>query len=163
MKRKKQPGSLRSLLLIAVLLCWILPILCLMVFSGTLLKRSYERSARQELTTRAQSAVDQIVIRLDDLFEASRTVSYDGVVRNAYRLFLRDGDSAALYRTVTDYLNQNFTWNERIPAAFLSFWEDIDVRPYAASRGDFGYSTQKEYRETIEADVLEKMHDVFYY
>ncbi len=160
MKRKKQPGSLRSLLLIAVLLCWILPILCLMVFSGTLLKRSYERSARQELTTRAQSAVDQIVIRLDDLFEASRTVSYDGVVRNAYRLFLRDGDSAALYRTVTDYLNQNFTWNERIPAAFLSFWEDIDVRPYAASRGDFGYSTQKEYRETIEADVLEKMHDV---
>lgn len=160
MKKRWQPPSLRTLLLIAFLLCWVLPVLCLMILQGTMLKRSYERSARQELTSRAANAVEQTEIRMDDLFEASKTVSYDGVVRNAYRLYQRDGDSAALYRTVTDYLNQNFTWNERIPAAFISFWEEPDVKPYAASRGDFGYNTQREYRETIEPDVLRKMSSI---
>ena len=160
MKKQWQPPSLRTLLLIAFLLCWVLPVLCLMILQGTMLKRSYERSSRQELTSRAANALEQTKIRMDDLFEASKTVSYDGVVRNAYRLYQRDGDSAALYRTVTDYLNQNFTWNERIPAAFISFWEEPDVKPYAASRGDFGYNTQREYRETIEPDVLRKMSSI---
>ena len=98
MKKRKTPPSLRTLLVSAIFLCWVLPVVCLMVLQGTMLKRSYESSARQELTSRAQNAMEQISIRMDDLFEASKTVSYDGVVRNAYRLFQRDGDSAALYR-----------------------------------------------------------------
>ena len=160
MNETKRPRSLRTRLLAAVLLCWILPVLSVMALGGYLLGGSYERSARQELESRAENAVEQLEIRMDALFEASKTVSYDGVVRNAYRLYQRDGDSAALYKTVTEYLNMNFTRNERILAAFISFWENSDMRPYAASRGDLGFSAQREYRENIEPDVLEKMRDV---
>ncbi len=160
MNRTKKPRSLRTRLLAAVLLCWILPVLSVVILAGILLGRSYESSSRQELEARAQNAVEQLEIRMDAVFEASKSVSYDGVVRNAYRLYQRDGDSAALYRTVTEYLNQNFTRDERILAAFLSFWEEPDVRPYAAGRGDLGFSAQREYRDAIEADVLEKMSDV---
>ncbi len=160
MNEKKRPRSLRTRLLTAVLLCWLLPVLSVTILAGILLGSSYERSSRQELESRAQNAVEQLEIRMDAVFEASKSVSYDGVVRNAYRLFQRDGDSAVLYRTVTEYLNQNFTRNERILAAFLSFWEEIGVRPYAASRGDLGFSAQREYRDGIESDVLEKMSGV---
>lgn len=160
MNETKRPRSLRSRLLTAALLCWILPVLSVTILAGFLLGSSYERSSRQELESRAQNAVEQIAIRMDAVFEASKSVSYDGVVRNAYRLFQRDGDSAALYRTVTEYLNQSFTRDERILAAFLSFWEESGVRPYAAGRGDLGFSAQREYRDSIEADVLEKMSDV---
>ena len=160
MIRKKQPTSLRSRLVTAVLICWILPVLGVVALAGLLLNSSYERAARQELDARMQNAMEQLEMRMDALFEASKTVSYDGVVRNAYRLYQRDGDSAALYADVTDYLTQNFTRDERISAVFLSFWEEIGVHPYAAGRGDFGFSSQRRYRENIEADVLEKMSGV---
>ena len=160
MNETKRPRSLRTRLLRAVLLCWILPVLSVVVLAGFLLGNSYERAVRQELEARAENAMEQLEIRMDDVFEASKTVSYEGVVRNAYRLYERDGDSAVLYRTVTDYLNQSFTHNERFLAVFISFWEDIGVRPYVASRGDLGFSAQREYRDNIEADVLEKMSGV---
>ena len=160
MNETKRPRSLRTRLLRAVLLCWILPVLSVVVLAGFLLGNSYERAVRQELEARAENAMEQLEIRMDDVFEASKTVSYEGVVRNAYRLYERDGDSAVLYRKISDYLNQSFTHNERFLAVFISFWEDIGVRPYVASRGDLGFSAQREYRDNIEADVLEKMSGV---
>ena len=160
MTNARRPRSLRSRLLTAVLLCWVLPVLIVMALAGYLLGVSYESAAQQEFDTRARNAMEQLEMRMDAVFEASKTVSYDGVVRNSYRLYERDGDSAALYRTVTEYLSQNFTRDERIDAAFLSFWELGEVRPYAASRGDLGIRAQRQYRETIEADVLERMREI---
>ena len=160
MEKTKQPRSLRARLLMTILLCWVLPVLGVMVLAGVLVGRSYEQSTRQELEARAENALEQLQLRLETVFEASKGVSYDGVVRNSYRLYQQNGDSAALYRTVTDYLNQNFTRDERIPAAFISYWEAGEIRPYAASRGDFGFSSQREYRERIEPDVLERMAEV---
>ena len=157
--KEKKPISLRTHLLSLVLLCWVLPILSVTLLAGYLLGRSYEQASRQELDSRAQNAVEQLAIRMDAVFDASKAVSYDGVVRNSYRLFLLDGDSAALYRTITDYLNTHFTRDERVLAVFLSFWND-EIGPYAASRGDLGYSAQRIYREEVEADLLEKVKDL---
>ncbi len=160
MKREKHLPSIHAGLLTAVLLCWVLPVMIVMVLAGVLIGQSYEHSSRQELESRANNALEQIGMRLDAVFEASKAVSYDGVVRNSYRLYQREGDKAVLYRTVTDYLNQNFTRDERVLSAFITFWEDIGVYPYAASRGDQGYSAQREYRDTIEPDLLERMGDI---
>ena len=157
--KEKKPISLRTHLLSLVLLCWVLPILSVTLLAGYLLGRSYEQASRQELDSRAQNAVEQLAIRMDAVFDASKAVSYDGVVRNSYRLFQLDGDSAALYRTITDYLNTHFTRDERVLAVFLSFWND-EIGPYAASRGDLGYSAQRIYREEVEADLLEKVKDL---
>ena len=157
--KEKKPISLRTHLLSLVLLCWVLPILSVTLLAGYLLGRSYEQASRQELDSRAQNAIEQLAIRMDAVFDASKSVSYDGVVRNSYRLYQLDGDSAALYRTITDYLNTNFTRDERVLAVFLSFWND-DIGPYAASRGDLGYSAQRVYREEVEADLLDKVKDL---
>ena len=157
--KDKKPISLRTQLLSIILLCWVLPILSVTLLAGYLLGRSYEQASRQELDNRAQNAVEQLAIRMDAVFDASKSVSYDGIVRNSYRLYQRDGDGAVFYRTVTDYLNTTFTRDERVLAAFLSFWND-DVGPYAASRGDLGYSAQRIYREKVEADLLEKVREL---
>ena len=160
MKAKKAPRSLRSRLLTAVLVCWVLPVLGVMVLATWLLGTSYESAARLELTSRAESALEQLELRMESLFEDSKSVSYDGVVRNSYRLYQKDEDSAALYRTVTDYLNQKFNHNESVQAVFLSFWEEQDVRPYTANRADFGYQAQRRYREEVEPDLLNKVSDL---
>ncbi len=160
MKKTKKPKSLRSRLVTAMLLCWVLPVLSVVVLAGWLLSTEYERSARQELESRAQNAMEQVEMRMNTVFEASKEISYDGVVRNSYRLYQKDEDSAALYRAVSDNLNLHFTRNELVPAAFLSFWELEDVRPYAASRADFGYQVQHDYRESIERDLLEQCREL---
>ena len=160
MDREKRPRSLRSRLMTVVLLCWLLPLFCLMVLGGVLLSREYERSSRQELEALGQNATEQLRMRLDAVFEASKEVSYHGIVRNSYRLYEKNGDGAALYKTVSDYLNQNFLRDERIQAALLSFWECPEIRPYVAARSDYGYEIQREYRETIEPDLLEKVKDI---
>ena len=159
MKKAKQPLSLHDRLLTAVLLCWVLPVISLMVLSGVLIGRNTERASRQELDSRARNAIEQLEMRLDALFEDSKAVSYDGVVRNSYRLYQRDGDRTALYRTLTDYLNQNFTRNERVLTAFLSLWEEADMQLYASSRADFSYSSLREYKEIFEPDILKRMRD----
>lgn len=160
MKKIKEPRSLRSRLMVIIIFCWLLPILIVVSIAGFLLNSNYERSTRQELESDIDHALQQIVLRMDAVFEASKKVSYDGVVRNSYRLYQQEGDSAALYRVVTDYLNQSFIRDARIPAAFISFWEDTDVRPYVSNRGDFGFQAQRYYREQVETDLLEKMKDI---
>ena len=160
MKKNNRPRSLRGRLLTAVLLCWVLPVLSVMILATWLLGTSYERSARQELASRADNALEQLELRMNDLFEDSKSVSYDGVVRNSYRLYQRDGDNAALYRTVTEYLNQTFSRSETVSAAFLSFWEAEDVRPYTANRADSGYHAQQKYREELEPELLRQVAEL---
>ena len=160
MKSKKAPRSLRGRLLTVVLVCWVLPVLGVMILATWLLGTSYENAARQELTSRAENALEQLELRLENLFEDSKSVSYDGIVRNSYRLYQKDADSAALYRTVTDYLNQTFSHNETVQAVFLSFWESQDIRPYAANRADFGFQAQRQYREEVEPRLIEQIGDL---
>ena len=160
MNGTEHPRSLRTRLMTVVLLCWLLPLASLMVLGGVLFSREYKRSAQQELEALSRNAMEQLKMRMEAVFETSKEVSYHGIVRNSYRLFQKDGDSAALYKTVSDYLNQNYVRDERIQAALISFWEERDIRPYVARRGDYGYDTQREYRENIEADLLEKVRDI---
>lgn len=160
MDNNRQPRSLRSRLLLTTLLCWLLPILIVVTLAGYLLSSSYERSARQQLEDSAQHALEQVALRLETLFDLSRRVSYDGIIRSAYRSWQQDGDGAALYRRVDEYLSQNFTREDAIPVTYICFWDLPDVHPYASRRGDFGYSTLRHYREQIEPDLIERMHGV---
>ncbi|MBE6908681.1 MAG: HAMP domain-containing protein [Ruminococcaceae bacterium] len=151
--------SLRNALLVTTLLCWILPIVVVVVFSGRLLRSNYERAARQELQSQAENALEQTALRFKTAFEASRTVSYDGVVRNAYRLYQQDGDAAALYRTLSEYLTLRFSHDAQTEAVFLSFWEDIGIHAYFTARQNRGGSVINDYRSAVEAPLLEAMRD----
>lgn len=82
MDGRKPPRSLRSRLLTAVLLCWVLPVLCVTLLAGWLIGLGYERSARQELDARAENALE-----------------HDLTARRGGRLCLRarrEGDRAVL-------------------------------------------------------------------
>ena len=107
MNGTEHPRSLRARLMTVVLLCWLLPLASLMVLGGVLFSREYKRSAHQELEALSQNDIEQLKMRMEAVFETSKEVSYHGIVRNSDRLFQKDGDSAALYKTVSDYLNQN--------------------------------------------------------
>ncbi len=156
---KKQPGSLRTKLLRIILLCWVLPIAIILTAAGVLLRSNYEQNLRSQLETDAGYVLRQEELFLDEVFESSKAVSYDGAVRSAYRDYLQNGDRTALYRGVSEYLSQSFSRDERFQAVFVSFWEDLKIYPYIMSSGIRGYSIPRNYHRSVEPLLLEEMSE----
>ena len=113
--------SLKNGFLVMMVVCWLVPIVLVMTLAGFLLGKSYEESAQQEVRDSAQYAMRQVHHQLEEIIEASKSISYDGVVRNAYRQFRETGDSAETYRTVNAYLTQKFARSQQYQAAFMIF------------------------------------------
>lgn len=132
--------SLRSGLVSAILICWLMPIVIIVTLSVVLLNNNYRKSIQQEIRTEAENALEQVRMHIEDTIWDSKAVSYDGIIRSAYRGFLQNGDSAQLYRSVSDYLNRNFSRESRYRAAFISFWGDAaDASAYVLCRGTTGH------------------------
>lgn len=159
-EKTKRQFSLRLRLVSTILACWVVPIVIVVALAGMLLSSNYEQSMRQKLDSGAENAMGQLEMRMAAIFEGSKAISYDGVVRNAFRAYQQDGDSAALYGTVNDYLSQNFSRDEKLKAVFISFL-DVDVYPYTIGRGTTASNSMlRDYRQNTEPKLLESMRDV---
>lgn len=154
---KKTKISLKLGLTSMIVICWLVPIIIVITLAGVLFGNNYRRSVQQELDASAEYALRQVQLQLEDAIGDSKTMSYDGIVRSAYRSFQQDGDSAALYRSINDYLNQNFSRAERYQAVFISFWDKtVDADAYLLSSGITGYDLLQTCREAAP-QILKQM------
>ena len=153
----KRKISLRLALLATIVVCWLVPIISIMALGGFLFGDNYRRGVEQEITASAEYALRQVQVQLENAIKDSKTLSYDGVVRSAYRSYQQSGDSAALYRSVNDYLNQKFSWSESYKAVFISFWDNaVDANAYLLSSGTAGYELLQTCRDS-EPQILQRM------
>ena len=151
--------SLRTRLVTTLLLCWVVPVGLIVALAGFLRRRSCEHDMTRRLETDAAYTLQQFESHLDTAFTDSKAVSYDGVVRGAYRAWQQDGDKAALYRSVNDYLAQSFGREERYKAVFISFWNEVGIYPYVMSSGISGYSLPRNYHRSTEPVILDAMRE----
>lgn len=154
---KKAKTSLRTGFLTVILVCWLVPILIVVVLAGVLLNRNFQQSVEQEIHTSADNALRLVQMRLENAIDDSKSVSYDGVVRDAYRNWLQSGDSAALYSAVNDYLSQSFTREEIYQAVFIHFW-NVDAGAYVLSDGTTSYGLLRQCRQDTPR-IVEQMED----
>lgn len=155
----KKKTSLRMGLLTVIVICWLVPLIIVVALAGVLLENSYQASAQKEIETSAENALQQVQMQLEGAISDSKAVSYDGIIRSAYRSFLQNGDSAALYRSVNDYLTQNFSREEQYKVVFISFWDNaVDADAYLLSSGTTGYELLRQCRSDTPR-ILEAMTD----
>ena len=150
---QKPKISLRTGLSAVIVLCWLAPILLLLITFGVLLEGSYQRSARQETDDEAQFALTQLKTELDTMIRDSKSVSYDGVIRSAYRSYRENGNKIVLYRSLNDYLRDNFSRSERYRAVFLVFWDEEINGVYAYGAGESGSALIQDCR-TAGGEIL---------
>ncbi len=155
---KKAKTSLRAGLLLTVTVCWLVPIAIVVTLMSVLLGNSYRQSLRKEISTEAENAVGRVQLYLQSAVDDSKQVSYDGVVRSAYRAYLQDGMGISLYRSVNDYLNQSLARDKKYQAVFISFWADGIAQPYVLGSGDTGHEATLFFREHT-AGILKGMAD----
>ena len=151
--------SLKLGLMMTIVICWLVPIITIVTLAGVLFGDNYRRSVQQEIDASAEYALRQVQLQLEDAVNDSKTLSYDGIVRSAYRSYQQNGDSAALYRSVNDYLNQKFSRSENYKAVFISFWDQqVDVDAFLLSSGTAGYGLLQTCRDA-EPQILQRMAD----
>lgn len=154
-KKKSKPLSLRTGLPAMMVACCAISIVIVMIVYAVLLSVSEERSSRSRFDAEADGMMRQIELRLSDAIESSKAVSYDGVVKSAYRDYLDSGDSAVLYKTCTEYLNQNFSRDERVGSVYISFRDpSIGLCPYILSSYSKSYLTLREYLDTVQDELF---------
>ena len=154
---RKPKISLRTGLSTTILLCWLVPILLLVTLSGVLLGNSYRRSARQEVDDAAQYAVSQVRTALTNAISDSKSVSYDGIIRTAYRSYRESENNVNLYRNVNDYLKENFSRSGSYRSVFVVFWDEaINADAYVFGAEENGLSTMQRCQAAAPG-ILEAM------
>ena len=155
---KKAKTSLKMGLLVTLVICWLVPTATIVTLMSALLGESYRQSMQQEITAEAESAVERVQLRLQSAVEDSKQVSYDGVVRYAYREYLQDGHGITLYRAVNDYLNQRLAWDKKYQAIFINFWTDAVAQPSVLGGGATGRGAVLAFQER-SGEILAAMAD----
>lgn len=139
---------------ISVLLCWTIPMLCLM---GVLIYYTTFQMQEQiaaTVKTSMYGIIDANNEKLKAVMDDSRAVSYYTVIADANAAFSENDDAVMLNYTVTDYLEQQYSNNNDIATTFLFYTDRPDI-VYAAnySRTDV-YDTLSRYKETVHERVL---------
>ena len=84
-KKTAKRFSLKSGLLAMILACWLIPIVIVLMVAGAFFERTYSQTIKQEIDFSAQKAMEQVQSRLEEAIAASKSVSYDGLIRQAYQ------------------------------------------------------------------------------
>lgn len=156
MKQKKV--SLKWGLMTAIVMSWLAGMIIVVSIAGILLNNSFRTNLENTVKQDAESILTQISIRMSDSMESSKEVSYDGVIRGAYRKYLSDGDHIAMYRTMTSYLSGRFSRDAKFKAVFISFWNpDINSRVYVINQKNNSYKILQDYISQVRPAVLETM------
>ena len=160
MRRERKPFSLKWGLTAVIAACWVIPIVTIVIVAGVLLNRNYEQSLRESITASVGHAMEQTTLQLDNAMEASKAVSYNGDIREAYRAYQQSGDRQTLYNRVYAYFSQNFSRDANFKAVFLTFNDHPDMLYYYADSfrantfrlsQHFRTGVQPQVEETLEA------------
>ncbi|MGI5977691.1 MAG: sensor histidine kinase [Candidatus Limivicinus sp.] len=154
---KKPFFSLRARFVLMVLTCWVMPLVIVGVTAGVLLNSNYSNSMRTDLESSSEKAMRQIEMEVDSAVEASKAISYDGIVGAAYRDYKNDGNLAQLYATVNSYLHQSFSRDERLKAVFINFRPNINQKTFTVCHDAVSYSKLKRYWIDTEPELMKRM------
>jgi two-component system sensor histidine kinase YesM len=142
MRRTAGKGiSLKWGLIAIMAFCWLVPVIVILLYSSYSISNNVRERIRDTVVTSVGIAIQSVESQLDGAMDASRAPSYDDTVKNAYTRYQNDGDSVALYDSVTAYLNQQYGYDEKFNATFLFFTAEPNTLYYASNRTDSGRYT----------------------
>lgn len=156
---KGRKRSLKMGLITTIVICWLVPIVIVMTVASTLLEHTYRENTLRQTHDTASNAMSQVQMRLQSAINGSKSVSYDGVIRSAYRKYQLDGMVVQLFRSSKDYLTQTFSRDEKYRAVFLRFWDSTIAQPYVPIGGTTSYQVSQVLPEHTQF-ILDAMGDV---
>lgn len=130
--------SLKRGLVVLVAVCWVLPVLLILLLSGYFIRTSLQSRIEDTIVTSVDNALKLTQDRVDSALAASRAASYDNVVSRAWLQYETDGDAVQLYASVTEYLSQQYSYDDNFGGVMLYFVDEPDMIYYASNQSNMG-------------------------
>lgn len=130
--------SLKHGLIALIAVCWVLPVLLILTLSGYFIRNNLQSRIDDTIETSVTNAMNMTRASIDSALAASRAASYDNVIQRAWTQFSEDADGVALYASVTEYLSQQYSYDENFRGVMLYFVKTPGTIYYASSRSNMG-------------------------
>lgn len=137
-ERPKKGVSLKHGLIALIGVCWVLPVLLILTLSGYFIRNNLKIRIDETIETSVTNALDMTRASIDSALAASRAASYDNVIQRAWVQFSEDDDRVALYGSVTEYLSQQYSYDENFRGVMLYFVSNPSTVYYASNRSNMG-------------------------
>lgn len=139
--------SLKWGLLALVGICWVLPVLAILLLSGYFVRGKLQTRIEQTVVTSVDNALTLTKGSIDSALSASRAVSYDDTVRSAWARYKTDCDGVELYEAVTGYLFAQYAYDENFKGVMLYFIDEPEQVYYVSNRASEGKTDSlRDYR-----------------
>jgi hypothetical protein len=118
--------------------CWVLPVMLILALSGYFIRNNLQSRIDDTIDTSVTNALNLTRASVDSALSASRAASYDNVIQRAWTQYIEDRDGVALYASVTEYLSQQYSYDENFRGVMLYFVSDPSTIYYASNRSNMG-------------------------
>lgn len=130
--------SLKHGLIALIAVCWVLPVLLILALSGYFIRNNLQSRIDDTIETSVTNAMNMTKASIDSALAASRAASYDNVIQRAWAQYGEDKDGVALYGSVTEYLSQQYSYDENFRGVMLYFVQNPTTVYYASNRSNMG-------------------------
>ena len=137
-ERTKKGISLKRGLIALIAVCWVLPVLLILTLTGYFIRNNLQIRIDETIETSVTNAIDLTKANVDSALAASRAASYDNVIQRAWTQYQKDTDGVALYGSVTEYLSQQYSYDENFRGVMLYFVSNPTTIYYASNRSNMG-------------------------
>lgn len=146
--------SLKWGLMAIIIVCWILPVIFIIIGVGTLLSMNLEQQIESTIAASVDKEIELTQTNLKLAMAASRAPSYTTTIRSAYQEYLKSNDKIALYTAITTYLVRQYKYEDLFETTILFFTNDLDTLYYANNRKYSGtLALVNMYRENMHEHV----------
>ncbi len=121
---------LRWKMLLALFLCWLLPLLCTTVITLFVTSSNINQQIEKTVEISVDKAIDISHMNIQDSIASSRNASYLLNVKEAYRSYQVTGNNLELYTLTTDFLHQQYRYNENFISTIIYYYDNPSVLHY---------------------------------
>ncbi|MEG0910295.1 MAG: histidine kinase [Ruthenibacterium sp.] len=157
MKEKsiKRRHSLKWSMVRMIFLCWGLPVLLVVAGAGVYLFNNLAVQTQKTISLSTDKAIALTEGKLDAAVTATLKASYIPTIKNAWAQYQQDADAVTLYNTVTDFLSEQYKYDEKFLNTMVTVLPKQDLSFYASNVSNKGsYTGVRKYRKYLEPQVL---------
>ena len=156
---QKKKGKKKRKLIYGVsailLLCWLIPLLALTYLLLFLVTGRMNAQIEKTIVTSADKAIEICQMQMTDVVTASRNASYMSTIRSSYLNYLSNGSEEELYNSVTQFLTQQYKYNQNLRSTMLIFLDNMSEIYYTYGSGNaVNYLGIREFQQEYQEKIM---------
>ena len=149
-KKRKRKSSIRNLILVLVIMCWVLPVVAVFIFTALSYRMEITKRTDAMIENEMQNISSLVSGRLDDLIESCLQISYERSCEKAWRDYKKGIKTKTEFiDTITILSKQQFNLDRRFK--MFTFYE-ADIPHMIVYNAKVKHQFD-EYIEEIEPEI----------